>query len=194
MTIPGMHSMPVAQTAHRNYHPLRTTLHGGEHGDTRIRGKDAHCMSRREGSWSLPAALALLAILFAIQVRQTAPPTPIAVDAEPGVFSAGRALDELQNLLGDETPHPVGSAANRAVKERLMARLTELGLRPEEQRTVGCAAESATCAQVENVLAAIPGETADTIVLMAHYDSVPNAPGAGTMALPLRHCSRWRES
>ena len=60
-----------------------------------------------------------------------------------------------------------------------MARLTELGLKPEEQRTIGCAAESATCAQVENVLAAIPGRTADTIVLMAHYDSVPNAPGAG---------------
>jgi len=136
-------------------------------------------MSRREGSWALPAALALLAILFAIQVRQTAPPVPLGVDADRDVFSAARALDELSNLLGDETPHPVGSAANRAVKERLIARLTELGLRPEEQRTVGCAAESATCGQVENVLASIPGETADTIVLMAHYDSVPNAPGAG---------------
>ena len=136
-------------------------------------------MSRRDGAWTLPAALALLAILFAIQVRQTAPPTPIGVDADSGVFSAGRALDELRNLLGDERPHPVGSPANRAVKDRLIARLTELGLRPEEQRTIGCAAESATCAQVENVLAAIPGRTADTIVLMAHYDSVPNAPGAG---------------
>ncbi len=136
-------------------------------------------MSKAIGAWTLPAALALLVILFAIQVRQTAPPTPIGVDADSGVFSAGRALDELRNLLGDETPHPVGSAANRAVKERLVARLTELGLSPEEQRTVGCAAESATCAQVENVFAAIPGRTADTIVLMAHYDSVPNAPGAG---------------
>ena len=29
------------------------------------------------------------------------------------------------------------------------------------------------------MLATIPGRTADTIVLMAHYDSVPNAPGAG---------------
>lgn len=136
-------------------------------------------MNKASGAWTLPAALALLAILFAIQVRQTAPPTPIGLDADSGVFSAGRALDELRNLLGDETPHPVGSAANRAVKDRLIARLTELGLRPEEQRTIGCAAESATCAQVENVLAAIPGRTADTIVLMAHYDSVPNAPGAG---------------
>ena len=136
-------------------------------------------MNRSEGAWSLPAALALLAILFAIQIRQTAPPAPLGVDADRGVFSAGRARDELSNLLGDEAPHPVGSAANRAVKERLIARLTELGLKPEEQRTIGCASESATCAQVENVLAAIPGSTADTIVLMAHYDSVPNAPGAG---------------
>ena len=136
-------------------------------------------MNKADHAWTLPAALALLAILFAIQVRQTAPPTPRGVDAELGAFSAARARDELSNLLGDETPHPVGSPANRAVKERLIARLTELGLTPEEQRTIGCAAESATCAQVENVLAEIPGRTADTIVLMAHYDSVPNAPGAG---------------
>ena len=136
-------------------------------------------MTRPEGAWTLPAALALLAVLFVVQVPQIAPPDPLGVDADRGVFSAGRARNELSNLLGDEAPHPVGSAANRAVKERLMARLTELGLKPEEQRTIGCAAESATCAQVENVLAAIPGRTADTIVLMAHYDSVPNAPGAG---------------
>ena len=136
-------------------------------------------MSKANDAWTLPAALALLAILFIVQVRQTAPPAPLGVDADRAVFSAGRARDELSNLLGDETPHPVGSAANRAVKERLMARLTEIGLEPEEQRTIGCAAESATCAQVENVLAAVPGRTADTIVLMAHYDSVPNAPGAG---------------
>ena len=172
--------MPVAQTACRNYHPLRTALCTVD--DMAIpafREAGARRMNRPDGAWTLPAALALLAILFAIQVRQTAPPTPLGVDADRGVFSAGRARDELSNLLGDETPHPVGSAANRAVKERLIARLTELGLRPEEQRTIGCAAESATCAQVENVLAAIPGRTADTIVLMAHYDSVPNAPGAG---------------
>ena len=136
-------------------------------------------MSTPDGSRTLPAALALLAIVFAVQLRQTAPPEPLAVDADRGAFSAGRARNELSNLLGDEAPHPVGSAANRAVKERLIARLTELGLKPEEQRTIGCAAESATCARVENVLAAIPGETADTIVLMAHYDSVPDAPGAG---------------
>ena len=47
----------------------------------------------------------------------------------------------MSNLLGDETPHPVGSAANRAVKERLITRLTALGLRPEEQRTIGCAGD-----------------------------------------------------
>ena len=136
-------------------------------------------MNTSDSAWTLPTALALLAILFVLQVRQTAPPEPVGVDADRDVFSAGRARDELSKLLGDETPHPVGSAANRAVKERLMARLTDLGLKPEEQRTIGCAAESATCAQVENVLAAIPGRTADTIMLMAHYDSVPNAPGAG---------------
>jgi hypothetical protein len=74
---------------------------------------------------------------LAIQIEQSAPPTPLGVDAQRARPEARRATHHRQ------------------------------------------AGESATCAQVENVLAAIPGETADTIVLMAHYDSVPNAPGAG---------------
>ncbi len=136
-------------------------------------------MNDAQGSWALPTAIALLAVTLAIAIDQSAPPVPLGADADRGLFSAERARNELTNLLGDESPHPVGSAANRAVKERLMTRLEELGLTPEEQRTVGCGAEHATCAQVENVLAEIPGKTAESIVLMAHYDSVENAPGAG---------------
>jgi hypothetical protein len=131
------------------------------------------------GAWALPAALVLLASVFLIQLDLSAPPAPHGVDAPPEVFSAGRARNELSTLLGDETPHPVGSAANRALKARLMARLRALGLQPEEQRTIGCSATESSCAQVENVIAELPGTSTDTIALMAHYDSVQYAPGAG---------------
>jgi hypothetical protein len=131
------------------------------------------------GAWPLPLAIALLAVVLAIQIEQARPPAPLGSDADPALFSAERARTELEGLLGDEAPHPVGSAANRAVKGRLVARLEALGLSVETQNAVGCSARYPTCARVENVLARLPGESADVIALMAHYDSVEHAPGAG---------------
>lgn len=71
----------------------------------------------------------------------------------------------------------MGSPANAAVRERLIASLEELGLEVEVQRSIGCG--FGRCARVANVLAAIPGEQPAALLLMAHYDSVPAAPGAG---------------
>ena len=115
-------------------------------------------------------------LLFA--VRSLAPPHPLPADAPADEFSAARAAHVLSYLLGDESPHPVGSPANQAVRDRLMAALRDLGLRPEVQRTVGCSGTQPVCAIVENVVAEIPGETTDALALMSHYDSVPHAPGA----------------
>jgi len=129
--------------------------------------------------WTLPVALALLAGIFALLVDRANPPVPLGADAPPELFSAERARTELSRLLGDERPHPVGTAANRAVKERLEARLTELGLPYEEQHTIGCSTRWAACASVENVIATLAGKESDALALMAHYDSVQNAPGAG---------------
>lgn len=122
--------------------------------------------------------LLLLGITAVFAVRSMLPPEPLPIDASADAFSGLRAADTLAYLLGDETPHPVGSKANQAVRDRLRQALIELGLTPEVQRTVGCSARFSVCANVENVIAEIPGETSDALVLMAHYDSVPHAPGA----------------
>jgi hypothetical protein len=129
--------------------------------------------------WPLPAAIVLCAAVLAIQLDQAQPPMPLGADAPATQFSAERARSELTRLLGDESPHPVGSPANRAVKERLIARLQDLGLEVDEQRAVGCGAHRAVCAPVENVVVDVPGERPDAIALLAHYDSVPPGPGAG---------------
>ena len=129
----------------------------------------------RYGIW---VALLLLALTGLLAVHSLTPPAPLPLDAAPERFSGTRAADTLAFLLGDQTPHPVGSAANRAVRDRLIETLKGLGLTPEVQRTVGCSARWPICANVENVVAEIPGRTSDALVLMAHYDSVPHSPGA----------------
>ncbi|MCB1684580.1 MAG: M20/M25/M40 family metallo-hydrolase [Pseudomonadales bacterium] len=126
-------------------------------------------------AWLALLAVAVVGVLGWLSMH---PPAPVSAAAPATEFSAERAIVVLRRLLGDETPHPVGSAANRAVRDRLVDVLEELGLEPQVQRTVGCSGSGPLCARVENVIAAIPGQRDDTVMLMAHYDSVPHAPGA----------------
>ena len=132
-----------------------------------------------EKPWANPLAVVTFVLVAWFVVNfALAPPAPVGMDAGPEQFSATRASETLTYLLGDESPHPVGSVANQAVRDRLMQHLQQLGLQPSIQATIGCAARYNVCANVENVVALIPGKSVNTIMLMAHYDSVPHAPGA----------------
>jgi hypothetical protein len=136
------------------------------------------------GSSKLAAAgfgtcLLLLGAVFALSTLSFRSPEPLGPDAPQDAFSAARARVELVRLLGDETPHPIGSTANHLVKARLVERLTELGFTPLVQDAIGCGGKWPVCGHVENVLARIDGEQKSGILLMTHYDSVPYAPGAG---------------
>lgn len=124
------------------------------------------------------AVIALL-LLFMVVLGRLSPPSPLPVDADPSRFSAMRAASILDDLLGDGTPHPVGSVANERVRERIVEHLVSLGYSPEIQREFNCG-KYATCATVANIIAKLPGETpGPAIALVAHYDSVPAGPGAG---------------
>ncbi len=84
----------------------------------------------------------------------------------------------LERLVGDGSPHPVGSAANAAVRERLVAELTGLGLEPELQEAFACNLRFELCGEVVNVIARLPGPATGPVVLLtAHYDSVAAGPG-----------------
>lgn len=129
----------------------------------------------------IPSAAILLSIaLFAAQFYSTLSPRPKPLDAPATEFSAYRAHALLETLLAENLPHPTGSVQNTLVKQRLTAELDELGISYTEQKTWACGTRSNTCREVENIIAMIPGEGSDSIItLMAHYDSVPVAPGAG---------------
>jgi hypothetical protein len=132
--------------------------------------------NERPAGWGLVLALALLAGTLLLSIFHAGPPAAKPESAPPAEFSAGRARAVLSDLLGDGAPHPVGSPANARVREKILAQLRAVGYAPEVQEAVACAAGH--CARVRNVLARLPGrEPGKSVLLMAHYDSVPSGPG-----------------
>ncbi|PJL16436.1 hypothetical protein B9Y66_04930 [Stenotrophomonas maltophilia] len=94
-------------------------------------------------------------------------------------FHAVRAHEVLKGILGDQRPHPVDSAANRAVADRITAQLREIGYQPRSVEGVSCSQKSQTCARVRNIVASLDGSAdGKSVVFSSHYDSVGAGPGA----------------
>jgi len=107
-----------------------------------------------------------------------APPDPRPIDADANSFSAERARASLVRMLGDEAPHPVGSAAHALVLERLLDELRAIGVEPSVQESL-VAGRGGIVTRVRNVVATIPGTRAGpSIAIAAHHDSVAAGPGA----------------
>jgi len=123
--------------------------------------------------------LLFLLIVAAACILEEGPPEPVAATASPDVFSAERALAFL-NAFATE-PHPVGSAEHDRVREYLVSQLTNLGVLPEIQHTVGVTPRYQVAGTVENIVARLKGSSGatDAVALVAHYDSVAAGPGAG---------------
>ncbi|MFT5578096.1 MAG: hypothetical protein ACI9WS_000848 [Paraglaciecola psychrophila] len=119
-------------------------------------------------------------ILYFINHYTLQPPSVVPASAGELQFSGERGHRLLATLLAGDKPHPVGSAQNKLVKQRIMQRLDELAISYTEQRTWACAERVNSCALVENIIATIDGQQDHNyIALMAHYDSTPMAIGAG---------------
>ena len=129
-------------------------------------------------------ALALLIGVVSLQV-----PRPAGVDAPATAFSASRAMADVRDLA--QRPHPVGSADHERVREVLRRRLEQLGLETSIQtgplahgaaRYLGLMGGDPEAANftATNLIGVLPGRdpALPAVALMAHYDTVPGAPGA----------------
>jgi hypothetical protein len=120
--------------------------------------------------------LLLVLTLIAVYARMQ-PPAAKPATAPASEFSGGRARVILAEITGDGRPPPVGSAADAAVRERVIAVLRRAGYEPRVETGFSCT-PFGNCAAVQNVVAELPGrEPGNAVVLAAHYDSVGAGPG-----------------
>ncbi|MEZ5960031.1 MAG: M28 family peptidase [Hyphomonadaceae bacterium] len=129
-------------------------------------------------------ALALLVVLFlAVMFAGLAlSPDAVRVQNAADQFDARGAQERLVRILGDETPHPVDSAAQDVVREALLREIAALGFSSEMRDTFACRPQPrgplVDCARVRNVLFSVGPEDAPVVLAAAHYDSVAAGPGA----------------
>jgi len=133
------------------------------------------------GNRGLLLAVAGIALLMASIWAAYRAPVPLGANAPLDRFSAGRALTILRQLVGDGVPHPIGSAADAQLRNSIVERLQALGYTTELQSGFAC--NDGACGNPVNIIAGLPASAGDqplegTILLAAHYDSVPAGPGA----------------
>jgi hypothetical protein len=124
------------------------------------------------------SVLLLFVAIFLIALSRYRPPEPKGLDAPPGAFSALRARETQRVISESGKPRDLGSDANAAARAWLQAELAKSGFTTEIQTAMSCTRHGA-CGRVANVIATRPGRepSAQSILLMAHHDSVPCSPG-----------------
>jgi hypothetical protein len=131
----------------------------------------------RHSSPTSAFSLVLLIALGFLLIYVDTPPRAIPATGPAGRFSAERAIKDVQAI--SKAPHPVGSAEHTVVKQYILDALSATGLSPEVQASTAVSATGPVAASVENIVARLPGSGGGkSVLLVAHYDSVPTSFGA----------------
>lgn len=121
--------------------------------------------------------LVILVLIGLFAIYADTPPRPVPEQGSDGRFSAERAMKHVSMI--SRKPHPVGSAEHSAVRDYIQKTLAETGLPVEVQKAVSVSQNWGVAASVENVVARLQGSGAGkSVLLVAHYDSVPPSFGA----------------
>jgi len=127
----------------------------------------------------------LLALLTSfISFSQFLSPSQVEVGETEKDFSSDRALNYLKEVAKE--PHPIGSSANKKVKDYIVKHFqnidipVEIQSKPVKDISGGEYAIEIGAENVENIIAKIQGTSGDdnAILLTAHYDSEIETPGA----------------
>ncbi len=121
----------------------------------------------------LTASLLVLATV-AFAILQLRPVDPGQQAMESG-YDPVRALHSLQSLARE--PHPHGSQALSKVREELLRQIRACAVEPELQVAVN--GKRFDGARPTNLVVHLPGwDSTGSVLLMAHYDTVEESPGA----------------
>ena len=115
--------------------------------------------------------IVFLAAIPALAVALQKPPAVVAATAPLTEFSAIRAKVYVERIA--QRPHPSDSPESAKVRAYLFGEMTRLGLKPELITTEKNPSKT--------LIGMLPGKvkTRQALMLSAHYDSMPEAPGAG---------------
>ena len=132
-----------------------------------------HTISSR---FALPLLLVLICVVYLFRGVLVEPPK---VDPDH-IFNTERAFARLERILGDEAPHPVDTAANDLVRDRLVSEIEALGFAPIIGDEFHCVERRAraVCARLRNIAFWVTEPGPNAVLIGSHYDSVPAGPGA----------------
>jgi hypothetical protein len=133
----------------------------------------------RTGRIATAAGTLLLVMVAVLTLLSGRPPSPVAASAPVQEFSAERAMGYLRAFATE--PRPLGSPASDRTRDYLAGALRSAGFSVQIDRAVGgfTRAGIASFGRVDNIVATRPGrQPTGSVVLSAHYDSVPAGPGA----------------
>jgi hypothetical protein len=122
--------------------------------------------------------VSLVLVAVAVAVTPLDAPRPVSSAAASGRFSSARAMDALRVIAA--APRPIGSLRAAVVRDYIYGRLQALALDPHVQTGEVVSARAPRVAgAVHNIVGRLPGrDPSRAVLLVAHYDSVPTAPGA----------------
>lgn len=121
-----------------------------------------------------------IALFVFLGIYFTSPAAAVPSTAPAAEFSSGRAMKHLHAIA--QTPRPIGSDAHADTRDYIVKELAAMELSPEVQKTTVINRNSVVplpAATVENIAARLKGiNNTKAVMLVGHYDSVPNGPGA----------------
>lgn len=139
------------------------------------------------GRWPRPGNLGALltaVVLVAgcvLALTVLRPPAARGTDAPDAAFSAARAMEHVEELAAE--PRPTGSDAAARARRHLASAARSVGARVEVTERTVADPGAHRLARVHNVVAHLPGSApTGAVLLMAHYDSKPQSPGAADNA------------
>lgn len=136
---------------------------------------------KKNNRFPLLALILITSLGLILSLTQFQLPQVVPAEAPDTVFSAERASTLIEQIASQ--PHPSGSAVQQHVQTFLIAALDQMGFHTAVQSTTGVLLPYQAAGNVENITARLPGtDSTGALLLIAHYDSVAQGPGAGDNA------------